>query len=523
MAGSMQAFAQDSLLTREFLTVKYSDPWLVGNNASALTRFGNQHISEADLYLSYGKGGWVDYYQSPEVVKAGAQVESFYRLGKRTVVYGSMGYEHETGQQMTGSAFINPTRMPFDIVEDSLTNEGEKQKDTYHLTGAIGVDLWRGWSIGARVDYTAANYAKFKDLRHKNKLLDLTTSIGIYMPITSWLELGANYLYRRNTESLTFSMYGKSEKVYKSFINYGPFIGRVEQFGNDGFTDKAREIPFANNYHGVEGQFDIQLIPNLSFYNRLSYRHRTGYYGRKSPYTITYTHHESDGYAYKGQLTYNGLHHRHALSVNVETENMENDFETYRERQNDNGAFYYEYYDPVKTGNRLWVNTHIMYVGWWNLHGDLPTWNTEMGLLQNKRKQTGYQYPYLRRQDIHRTEITAQVKRNILLRKGVFSLSIGGAYALGGGSPYEDDTIITPSDKQVPPPTMDAFMYREYQYFTSAQYAVNASAQYAFLIPKTSMKAHVQLGINHHKANGTLSYEQGKRHTQLQLSIGAIF
>lgn len=37
------------------------------------------------------------------------------------------------------------------------------------------------------------------------------------------------------------------------------------------------------------------------------------------------------------------------------------------------------------------------------------------------------------------------------------------------------------------------------------------------------MKAHVQLGINHHKANGTLSYGQGKRHTQLQLSIGAIF
>lgn len=520
MTLSLGAYAQDSLLLRDYQRVKQYDPWLTGNNAAALTRFQSNNIAEANLYLQHGKGGWVDYYQSPNTISAGAKIESFYRINKKAVAYGKMGYDNDTGRDMTGSAFINPTRLPFDIIEDSLTNEGRKHRDTYLLTGAIGIDLWRGLSIGARADYTAANYAKYKDLRHKNKLLDLSLSAGVYAPIGSFINVGANYRYHRYVESVTFSMYGKSEKVYKSFVNYGPYIGRVEQFGNGGFTDKMHEMPLANDDNGVEVQLDFNILPNLSFYNCFTYHHRTGYYGRKSPYTITYTNHHSDGYAYLGQLNFQVRDMHHSLSTRIETENLENYLETYRELQNDNGAFYYEYYDPVKSGNRLWVNTDIDYHGQFAIRGELPTWDIHTGVHLAHRKQTGYQYPYLRRQNLHRTELIVQIERNVFMHKGVLSLCAGGAYIKGSGRPFEDGILSMPSDLQTSPPTMEAFMYREFQYFTSPQYTVNGSVKYAFMFPKTKMKTHIKLGINHQKANGTQLYEQGKRHIQLELVVG---
>ena len=68
--------------------------------------------------------------------------------------------------------------------------------------------------------------------------MDLVLTAGIYAPLADWLAMGADYAYHRNTESLDFGTYGKSEKIYKSLVSYGVMMGRVEQFGNEGYTDK---------------------------------------------------------------------------------------------------------------------------------------------------------------------------------------------------------------------------------------------------------------------------------------------
>ena len=175
------AQVQDSLLLRDYQYVKQQDAWLTSGNAAALTRYQAKNIAEANLSLR------------------------FYRVSRRTVVYGSIAYENANAWRTTGSAWIDPTHKPFDIVEATLDNPGKKHRDTYQLTGAVGVDLGKGLSLGAQVDYTGANYAKYKDLRHKNKLMDLTASVGLYAPVASWLNVGANYRYHRNTESITFS------------------------------------------------------------------------------------------------------------------------------------------------------------------------------------------------------------------------------------------------------------------------------------------------------------------------------
>ena len=200
------------------------DPWLCSQNAAALTRFAGNGVATAELSLTKEKGGFTNYYDSPDALTASAAVSSFFRLGQRTVVFGSIGYDNFSGHDMAGSAFIHQLpplfqggerHLPFDIVEDSLTNTGTKHLDVYRLAGGFGYSVSDGFSVGARLDYTAANYAKYKDLRHQNKLMDLHLTAGVYVPVavarTTALGLGASYIYHRTTESLLFKTYGKTE------------------------------------------------------------------------------------------------------------------------------------------------------------------------------------------------------------------------------------------------------------------------------------------------------------------------
>ena len=295
------------MLLRNYQFVKRTDAWLTSQNAAGLTRLNHPSISEAEVSLTKRKGGHIDWYQSPDVLQVTANVESFTRISQRTVVFGAMTYDNFSGRDMAGSAFINPDHKPFDIVEYSLVNTGTKHRDTYRLTGAVGIDVGRGTAVGLRLDYTAANYAKYKDLRHKNKLMDLTFTAGLNRQLSivnCQFTVGANYLYQRTTESVTFSLYGNEDKVYKSLIDYGTFMGRVEQFGSSGYTDQGREMPLVDDYNGASIQFSLQPTDNLTFYNALTYSHRVGYYGRKSPYTITYTNHHADLLTYEAHLSW---------------------------------------------------------------------------------------------------------------------------------------------------------------------------------------------------------------------------
>ena len=518
-----QTGQRDSTMLRDFQFVKRSDPWLTGRNVAGLTHYHTQNIAEAEAYVSVASGRLADYYQSPEVLQAGAGVEAFCRINRRTVVYGQVSYDNFSGRDMTGSAFINPTRKPFDIVEDSLTNAGKKHRDTYQLKGAAAADLGKGFSIGLRLDYTAANYAKYKDLRHKNKLMDLVFSAGASWTPARWLTMGADYFYHRQTESVSFSLYGREDKVYKSMISYGPFIGKVEQLGNSGLTDKTREMPLVDDINGAGAQLSVDILPQLTFYNDFAYSHRKGYYGRRSPYTITYTRHASDSYQYRGQLTLTTRTARHALALNLDVENLENNMQSYRELRDPNDVTYYEYYDPVKTANRVWADWDVTYTGHFGILHELPAWTVTAAMVSHRRKQTAYFYPYLRRQDLRQTEWRLRGERNILLRGGKLSVAATVAFARGSGEPFEDDTLAQPSDKQKAPDSMDAFLYQEYHLMTAPQYTLGLQAKYAFRLPGAPLLAHVRGAVEHRKANTRYNDYCGRDRTSGTVAVGCTF
>ena len=527
VALSLQGTADStatSVVFRDYQYVKRLDPWFCSGNAAALTRFGQGNISEAELQLTRAKGGFTDFDGSPDVWQSDARVESFFRLSSKTVCYGQMSYGSFDGKAMAGSA-LTPFAIhrPFDLVEDSLMNTGDKHQNLYRLVGAVGTSLWRSLSVGARIDYVAADYAKYKDLRHQNKLMDLRLTAGLYLPLADWGALGANYLYHRNTESVTFGTYGKNEKVYQTLVSYAAFMGRLEQFGVTGFTDKNREMPLVTDEDGFSLQLSLQPFRRLSLYQAFGYGHARGYYGRKSPFTITYTGHQSDAYAYQARLTREQPLSRLSLDVSLAIDKLRNDANTYRELQNQQGATYYQYYHPVKTADKLWADLSVTVTADLGLCDSLPVWTLQAGYSRQQRRQTAYLYPYSRRQDLTRQQLFAAVTRHLTDRHGRWSITAQASFAEGSGSPFEEHTFQPPSDKQTPPPSMDAWLYREHLYLTAPQYVVGLSAQYAFRLPGTTLQPHARLGVQHQKANQTNAYAAGCDRTTLSVALGCTF
>lgn len=502
--------AQDSLLLRDYRFVQQSSPWLTQRNAAGLTQFCSQNIAEAELSFAHANGELTNFSGSPSLNDFQSSVESYYRLSQRAVFYGAISYDNLSGKDMTGSMFMQE-RLPFDIVEDSLTNLGRKHRDTYHLVGAFGYTVSDGLAIGMKADYTAANYAKYKDLRHKNKLMNLdftAGALGSFNIHSSSVNVGADYTYHRRTESIEFGTYGKADKVYKSLIDYGAMMGLVEQFGNDGYTDKTNEMPLFEDAHGVGLQLEFlpghhshRFDDGLSLFAAASYSHATGYYGSQSQYTITYTDHDRDIFTLQGRLSYAFSASRFVLDVRYQSEKLENHIKTYRGLTNDYGATYYEYYDATKTGEKGWRNLAIDYTLHLGVRRELPTWTITAGYQWQQRDITAYLYPYYRQQQLHTSDVAVSLTRNLDCMGGILAVAVNGGFQTGSGDPYHDGTFVMPSAKQPQPATMETFLYRDYQYLTAKQYRLGIQLKYNFIFPSTRLNTFVRTAFDYTKAN----------------------
>lgn len=529
--------AQDSLLLRDYSFIKQSSSWLTQRNAAALTLCDNKNIAEAELLLSHGSGKLTGISGSPSLTTLQAFIESYYRINPRTVVFGAISYDNQSGSDMTGSVFMQQ-RLPFDIVEDSLTNAGRKHRDTYHLIGGCGYDIYKGISIGLKADYTAANYAKYQDLRHKNKLMDLKLTVGVFAPFTSWLNVGADYTYLRRTESVKFDTYGKNEKVYKSLIDYGGMMGIVEQFGNDGYTDKTNEMPLFEDGHSVGlqlGFFPQRSLQRQTLKERMfnvqcsmEFSHTTGYYGSKSPYTITYTDHDRDILANHIRLSYlpsTGTS-RHHLDLHYQNEKLQNNMNTFRGQTNTTGATHYEYYDATEAGNKSWRNLDIDYTMYLGIRHEMPTWTMTAGYHWQQRDMSSYLYPYYRQQQLRTNALTATVTRNFMMPKGVWGITVNGGYKKGSGEPYTDGTFVTPGSKQYQPATQEALLWHDYQYLTAAQYNIGLQMKYTFIFLGTNLRTHIRAAIDYRRASITDETPSGLHNphrTYLTIAAGHTF
>ena len=498
-------------------------PWLTSENASGLTVLPvSSRISEVGFYGEIFSGGLRNYNEAKNGYKWGLKGLSFYPISERVTVWGEVDYSNFRGTEMTGSYFIDPTQTPFDLVEFSEDNPGDKQLENYHLAGAVGLNLTRRLAGGLKFDYTAANYAKRKDLRHTNSLMDMSLTAGLSYRLAERLTIGANYAYRRRNESLLLSMYGTTDKLYYTLVDYGAFFGKRELFSDTGYTKENEAKPLFDSYHGGSLQLSWRIGTRWEWFNEVSYRTRTGFYGDDSPSTVVYSTHSGEQLAFNSQLVYTGFRSTHTLRVVAEQRKVENRENIYDFRNDEVGINYYVYLGDAEVGERTEQNISLQYTARLDIEQELPRWQIDIRSDFDLRKQKAVNYPDYRLQDIAWWKLSSSLERNFSLGQGLFSTRINLGYQAGTGDCCEDGKYNNSNNAETLTRTLDELLMRDYEYHTATRFQAGANARYAHRVGEKGVRSFIELSYTFCKAFNTIYLDNAMRHI-VSLQIGCNF
>ncbi len=508
----------------DFNYVKQSEAWLTSENASGLKELTIDNISMAEIYFNKNNGKFINYYQSNNSSKLGANIESFYRLNPKTVFWGKVSYNSFEGKNMGGSVFIDPTQTPFDIVEYSDTMRGKKKLETYNLVGAISTNIYKGIFGGLKFDFTSANYAKDKDLRHKNTLLDMNVSAGLTYKIIRRLDIGVNYYYRRRVEGIEFKTYGTTDKQYQSLVSYGAFYGKMEDFGGGRYTKGDDNRPLVDEYHGISLQAKLNITSKLDWFNEFSYKKRNGYYGKRSTSTIVYSEHNSKLIEYNGKLNYRHKNNLHSFDIVFYNEKLENLENVIKNESPDTSPDRIIYYDPLKVGDKNSYNAKVEYTINVGINNNLnPIWILKGGIDYYSRQQTASVYPFYRDQTIRKIGFNLYANNNIVKEENMYSFMLGVKYSTGSGTAKDDGFYAPPSESQIKPHDIDRYLFREYDYLTSKQIKGDLGFKFSRLFPQIGIKGYASINYSFTNASGISSYMTGTNFNELTLTVGCNF
>ncbi|MDR0559077.1 MAG: hypothetical protein LBG92_02840 [Prevotellaceae bacterium] len=447
--------------------VRRYDARIACENPAGMKHLPVSRISSAEAYVRKNSGKFVNYSQSDDSYAAGANAESFFSLNPKTVFYGSAGYSNFSGRRMGGSAFIDPDRMVFDLQETVDSTRGDKSLESYRLAGGVSVGVSSRLTLGGKIDYCAADYAKSLDLRHSNRLFDLSVSAGASYAVFDFLEIGVNYLYRRRVEGVQFKMYGTTDRRYVSLVSYGLFYGRAEQFGDSGYTDPDHQNPAVDEWNGGSLQIAFGAGDRAAFFGELSYHVRSGYYGKRSPSTPVFIEHRAPSTAYRAGVSLRCGDVHHILMAGFGRESLKNHENVYRFEHAADGHDDIVYLGNNQVFSRTSTQAGFDYTANLGVRNFCPAWVVGASANYRSRRQTVSLYPYRRRQNIGYGSFRILATRNIAVRQSQYSVSAGILYGAGSGTPKTDDVYAPPAETQRPPRNNDVLLFREYEYLTA--------------------------------------------------------
>ncbi|HEY0299667.1 MAG TPA: hypothetical protein VGB84_10660 [Arachidicoccus sp.] len=507
---------------RDMDYLRNNNAWLSSGNVLGLQYFSVNKISNAKAYFNKSDGKFINYYQSDNSYTVGASTESFYRLNPNVVFQGKVVYENFSGKNMGGSAFINPYAQPLDIDENADSTTGPKKLERYNLLGAGSAKVSRKWTLGGKINYEAANYAKIKDLRHINKLLNMDVEAGVSYALDNTVEIGVSYDYIRRIESIVFNMDGNTDKQYLSLINYGSFFGQKELFAGSGSSSgyTLQTNPMVNNTHRFSLLANIHINPQVELFNDFSYGIRNGYFGEKGTISIVFTEHNSKQFGYNGILSLKHYHSLHNFNIKANYESLKNMQNVYREETDAGGTTSIVYYGQNQLLDQKITNAAIGYTGYFGIKNDNPLWTLSAGGNYYRREQTTTLYPFYREEIINSYMFDIFADRNFIRDKNMYSISLGFDYGSGSGTPKDDGTYTTPSSSQTAPATRDNYLYEEYEYFTKPRVKSGLGVKYSRII-NAQFTGFLQLNFAYTKAFD-VSY-LGNNFRSVNFTVGCTF
>ena len=186
---------------------------------------------KADVYGGYEAGGYHPAFAPASLWKAGASAQGT-RHGERTSFTGSFSFEQVEGKEQFTSMFLEPGYFPVDVLEFTL---GDKTRQTYKLGGGLATTFAEEFVLGVKANYTAANYAKRKDIRHTTYGMDLQVEPTVAVVGDNGVGLSAAYIFRKRTETIDAEQVGAAtDQSYFAFLDKGMRYGTYQVWDGDG-------------------------------------------------------------------------------------------------------------------------------------------------------------------------------------------------------------------------------------------------------------------------------------------------
>lgn len=465
---SLCAYAHNDMQT-DFQIMEHIQTVIPGSNAAFLPVYHVDKVAYVELGGKKSFGDFINYYQSDNNLKFHLATKSYFRLSPKLVLYGGMEYSQFIGLHMGTSALIDPLHAPFDIIEMDDAYRGRKRIETYHLQGAVGYQLTRSFSLGGSLDYLAANYAKYKDLRHKNTLMNMLFSLGVSWNPVPAFSAGISYSYHRRNESISFDIYGNTDIQYYSLISFGSFYGIQEKFGESGFTSSSvsKRPPLFSEEHRAAIQFLWKSNKSWSWFNEFGISSLSGRFGTEESMRVTFTHHAGSSLAYQGKFTWNQTEKYHIVELSLQNSKLTNFENAYKEATDEANVTQIIYYGSNEVLRRNELEAKAGYTLYWENKDNRPVWIVAGSVSLYHRDSRTVVYPYYRKQDLCSVRLQTDVRRNIFHHGGIYTLGILAGYGKGWGNAFSDGVYITPGNDQQEPASRNDLLMQEFEYLTS--------------------------------------------------------
>lgn len=434
-------------------------------NPSMLQTLQDSMLLDVKAYYYYSKGDFKNYFSPDSYYKTGIQTESYNRLDSKTVVYGFASYNYSKGKNFSGTTFLDPYRVPFNFTPKTEDTKGDKRIEQYQLVGGISHCFATKWILGGKVDYKTINFAKLRDMRNVNDILDLTLNLGLAYQFSSKNIVGISYKYNRYIENMMIKKYGKTEKDYYALVNRGAFMGLFHLYGEKGILGGIKK-PWVDLTHTLGLQYKGLFSRRSDFYLELNYAKGKGHFGNKSDESVVYMKHDKKSYSFRTQLNIKGQSKLHIISLDGKMNEISNYEQLYREVVASGGNSITQYYGENKISNRKHnvINASYNYL-WGDTYQRAP-WQIIASYTFNSIKRNTNYYPYYRKQNINWHTFDLGISRSIRCKKNDYLIKYSTGFVSGSGGEPKDGMFVN-TGSSVPPDYLNHQLHKEKEYLTA--------------------------------------------------------
>lgn len=409
--------------------------WLWCSNPAGITDFDVEKTAAAEVSALANDGAFHSFSE-PETKRVfTARTDAFLRLGaekEASVLHGAVSYQRSNHLNQSGSVFLTSSEKPFDLIPLD-TFPSQKKLERYNLMGRFARPCG-AWTLGATIDFTSANYAKLRDLRHTNSYLDLDVAAGATRQLGNLL-LGLSLNYRRQVEGVEFDVYGVQDRPYYVLVSSGLYWGFAEEATSRlGYAQTTNELPLFDQLHGAA----VQLSGNvgvLHCFAELAANRRRGQFGLQSATTAVFTQHE--GFSASAQLSFALAKEKTLQRLDIEFSStcLDNYAKLHRLETDDSRQQRVRYYGRQRTlesVNHNFCTDYRLYLGADSLLSQWVLSAKYQLSSSNKKAMQSVEYKTSR---LLRNEIGVGACRNIHWKRNLLKINLQTATQFASGEP----------------------------------------------------------------------------------------